>query len=156
MRADCEAEVRRLHRFLEDWMTGALANSAEVFDRDYARVFAPSLLVVDPGGVIYDRAAILDWTRAAHGMHSDTATAFEIWIERYRVRHLEGDLCLAMYEEWQRREGATSCRLVTALFARRGNTPHGVAWLHAHETWLAGEEGASMPDAQPPPPNPGR
>lgn len=151
MQADCEAEVKRLHRFLQDWLTGVLPNAAEVFDRDYARVLAPSVVLVDPGGVIYGRAGILDWTRAAHGMHADAAKAFEIWIDRCRVPRRDGDLCLVMYEEWQRLAGTTSCRLATALLSRNEDTPHGVAWLHAHETWLAGEDGASMPDVQPPP-----
>ncbi len=151
MHDGCDAEVRRLHRFLEGWLTGALPRSTEIFDRDYARVFAPSLVVVDPGGVIYRRAGILEWTRAAHGIHADPVKAFAIWIDDVRMHHHQGDLCLVMYEEWQPLEGARCCRLVTAPFTCSEDTPHGVAWLHAHETWLAGEQGASMPDTQPPP-----
>ncbi len=151
MQADCEAEVRRLHRFLEDWMTGALPNTAAVFDREYALVFAPSVVLVDPGGVIYERAGILEWTRAAYGMHADPEKAFTIWIDNVHTQHRHGDLCLAMYEEWQRLRGIRSCRLATALFSRGPGTPHGVAWLHAHETWLAGEAGVSMPGTRPSP-----
>ena len=85
------------------------------------------------------RDALIQEFEALHGELAADAGAFDIWIENFRCRWTAGDHAMVTYEEWHRRRGETSARLTTALFCREETAPSGVAWLHAHETWLPGQ-----------------
>jgi hypothetical protein len=64
-----------------------------------------------------------------------TAPGFVSRFARFATR-TEGALCLVTYEEWQHLSGTASGRISSAWFRARSDTPHGVEWLHVHETWL--------------------
>ena len=137
MKTRCEREVRGFHAFLREWLVGAVPRKAEVFAR-FSGVLDDGLEVIGPRGTTTGRAALVDEFEGLHGQLAAAADAFEIWIENYRCRWAAGDHALVTYEEWHRRQGATSARLSTALFRRDAAAPCGVAWLHVHETWLPG------------------
>ena len=122
---DCRNEIIDLHTFFERWLSG----ETEDLSRCEA-VLADEFTMIGPGGRLIDRATLLDNLREAHG-----ARAVGIRIENFTVREIDG-LCLATYEEWQDEEGEVRGRLSTALFHARDDAPHGVEWLHVHETWL--------------------
>ena len=133
----CKAEAIRLHDFLQDWLTGDLPRTPEAFAA-FADALGPGLIVVSPNGSVSERAAILAEFEAIHGAVAADRGAFRIWIENVRILRTEGDLALALYEEWHRRREETSARLSTVLFRARPGAPGGVEWLHVHETWLPG------------------
>ena len=148
MEAQCEQEVREFHAFLRDWLAGAAPRSSETFAR-FSGVMGEGLEVIGPRGTVTGREALVEEFEGLHGQLAADADAFEIWIENFRLRWAAGDHALVTYEEWHRRQGATSARLSTALFRRDEGAPSGVAWLHVHETWLPGlapEGGERFPE----------
>ena len=137
MEAQCEQEVRGFHAFLRDWLAGAVPRTPETFAR-FSGAMDAGVEVIGPRGTVTARDALVDEFEGLHGQLAADADAFEIWIENFRLRWQAGDHALVTYEEWHRRQGATSARLSSALFRRAPAAPSGVAWMHVHETWLPG------------------
>lgn len=133
-----EREAVRLHEFLQDWLTGALARTPEVYD-GFHRVFAPEFLVISPRGTVTERAALVDEFEGLHGQLADRREAFRIEVRNFRARHRFGEVLCATYEEWHELAGNASARLTTVLMRPRAETPLGVEWVHIHETWLPGK-----------------
>jgi hypothetical protein len=131
----CHTEIIELHDFFQQWLTGFLARDDDAFRR-VSRVLGEGFVLITPDGTREERAPLLDRLRAAH----DTRRDLRMWIEGFRVHHREGDLLIATYEEWQETGGATTARLSTAVFRAKEGVPHGVEWLHVHETWMAAQE----------------
>ena len=137
METQCEQEVRGFHAFLRDWLAGAEPRTAETFVR-FSGAMDHGVEVIGPRGTVTGRKALVDEFEGLHGQLAADADRFEIWIENFRCRWQGGDYALVTYEEWHRRQGATSARLSSALFRREAAAPGGVAWVHVHETWLPG------------------
>jgi len=137
MLAAAEAEVHDLHRFLEGWLTGTLAPDARTFAR-FADCLGVGFRIISPAGQVTDREALCRELHAAHGARAGADTDFRIWIEHFRDVQEWPDHCLIAYQEWQHFAGRTTARISTTLFGRRQDAADGVAWLHLHETWLAG------------------
>jgi hypothetical protein len=145
MEKACEAEVRELHEFLVEWMTGVLPRTPEAYER-FTQVMADGIVISNPGGELTERASLIGALESAHGIQAESPNQgrgnngepkdFRIWIENCQCRHQEGGLSLVTYEEWQQISGTVTGRLSTALFRRCNGTPNGVEWLHLHETWL--------------------
>ncbi len=130
-----ELEVERLHAFFTGWFRGELAARDEVF-AEFADVMAPEFEMVTPGGALRPRDALLAALRGAHGAWRDDAGA-TIEIRGQRATILPGtSYALARYEEWQRLAGAWRGRRSTALLREREGAPHGLEWVHVHETWM--------------------
>jgi hypothetical protein len=142
MQAQCQREVVELHGFLVDWMTGAVPRSAAAFAR-FADVLADGFALISPRGEVRERRQLLRELEAAHGMHAPHDPDFRIEVRDFRHRRTEGVLCLVTYEEWQQLTGAPTGRITSAWFRARTDTPHGVEWLHVHETWL--QDGRQIP-----------
>lgn len=133
----CEAEVLELHRFFEEWFGGELDDSPESFSR-LSDVLSERFLMISPSGERHDRRSVLSGVRERHGSHRAPGRSFRIRIENLEGRHRADGLYLVIYEEWQEIDGVTRGRASSALFHERDDTPHGVEWLHLHETWLSG------------------
>ena len=148
MEKSCEQEVRAFHAFLRDWLAGGVPRTRETFAR-FSEVMSDGLEVIGPRGTVTPRDALVHEFESLHGQLAADADAFDIWIENFRFRWGAGDHALVTYEEWHRRQGATSARLSTALFRRDAAAHCGVAWVHVHETWLPGhapEAGERFPE----------
>ncbi len=129
-------EVERLHAFFTGWFRGELAARDDVF-AGFADVMAPEFEIVSPGGASSLREALLAALRGAHGAWRDDADA-TIEIRAQRATALPGaPYVLARYEEWQRRAGAWRGRRSTALLREAEGAPHGLEWVHVHETWMS-------------------
>jgi hypothetical protein len=139
MQAQCQREVVELHGFLVDWMTGAVPRSAAAFAR-FADVLAEGFALISPRGEITERRPLLRELEAAHAVHRDADLDFRVEVRDFRHRRTEGALCLVTYQEWQHLSGTATGRLSSAWFRARSDTPHGVEWLHVHETWLPGSQ----------------
>ncbi len=133
MERDCTNEIIDLHRFLQDWLNGALPRTPEAYARLIA-VLGADFVIINPSGVVTDRAALVAELEAAHGGRA--GKGLRIWIENSQARQVLGDFCLVTYEEWHETAGERSARLSSALFRRRRRLPNRVEWLHLHETWL--------------------
>lgn len=138
------AEIDRLHVFLQGWIGGTLPRDAGLFDRDFAAVFDPDFWMLPPDGGAMDRDRVLAAIEGAHGANA----GLRIRIRNAALRGAGGDLVAAAYEEHQR--GASRAvapdhaRRSTVLFRRDPGAPHGLAWLHLHETWFTPEEIAAL------------
>ena len=102
----------------------------------FADVLADGFALINPRGAITERRPLLRELEAAYGVHGADDIQFRIEIKNFRHRHTQGVLCLVTYEEWQQLSGAATGRLSSAWFRARSDTPHGVEWLHVHESWL--------------------
>lgn len=134
---DCEAEIVALHRFFTDWFRGTLPDTDAAWSR-VEKVLSPQFTLISPEGRILGREALLAAVRAQHASRVPPEV-FEIRIRGFECRAVGAKIALATYEEWQRRAGETVGRRSTAVFERDAAAPHGLCWLHVHETWLATE-----------------
>jgi hypothetical protein len=129
----CEEEILGLHRFFERWFSGA----ADL--EDLARlsgVLSERFLMVTPEGETLDRRSLVAALHQRHGCYAQPRRAFRIAIRDIRERFRSGGHCLVTYEEWQEVDGHARGRVSSALFRERSDAPHGVEWIHLHETWL--------------------
>lgn len=137
MATQCRKETEELHAFLQDWLTGSLPRTEQVFDR-FRSVMSPGLLVISPLGTETPQADLLTEFESIHGVLSHRLNQFRITVENYRCLDLTGDKALVTYEEWHRDDDQVSARVSTVLYGAKPGTPQGVEWLHVHETWLPG------------------
>ncbi len=137
MEARCEQEIVGLHQFFQDWFGGELEETEHEFDR-FARVMAADFTMISPVGSLHHREGILQMVQQGYGNWS--AGNGRIWIENMTVRWQDAGLCLLTYEEWQALDEHVTARLSSVLFRDRFDTPHGVEWVHLHETWLPTSE----------------
>ena len=128
MEANCRREVEELHRFFEDWLTGACDENLDRCDKVLAKDFE----IVWPSGSRMKRHELLDALAERYGENAD----LQIRIDNFHARVVGEGLCLVTYEEHHRREEGDRGRLSTALFRGRDTAPHGVELVHVHETWL--------------------
>ena len=135
MQAQCQREVVELHGFLVDWMTGAAPRTALTFAR-FADVLADGFVLVSPHGAITERRPLLRELEARYAVQGSDDVGFRIEVRNFRHRRTEGAVCLVTYEEWQQLSGTATGRVSSAWFRARSDMPHGVEWLHVHETWL--------------------
>lgn len=139
---EVRTEIESLHEFFVAWFTGAVENTDEVFARGFVERFDPDFLLIPPAGKQFKLEQLADSIRTAHGSNPE----FGISIHHVALRHREGPLVLATYEEWQRNARASTPadngRVATALFRV---TDERLRWLHVHETWLPAEVMAAGP-----------
>ena len=127
--ANVEDEIRRLHDFFVSWFNGRVPKEDAVF-AEVRDALHPRFALISPRAVVDRRDVLLDSIWAAHGAHQD----FAIWIENATVRHVDGALAIATYEEWQQRGAAPPRgRLSTVVFVQVDSR---LQWLHVHETFL--------------------
>ena len=136
MQAQCQREVVELHGFLVHWMAGAVPRSAAAFAR-FSDVLADGFALISPRGEITERRPLLRELEAAHAVYRAEDPNFRVEVREFRHRRTEGPWCLVTYQEWQHLSGTAIGRLSSAWFRARSDTPHGVEWLHVHETWLS-------------------
>ena len=126
-----QEEIEDLHHFFEAWLGGSLPRTEETFSR-LPLILDPGFTLISPTGEVATRAELLETLWREHGVRGE----WRIWIERPQLRYEDEKVVLATYEEWQMVGGKTTARLSTALFSRTPTAPHGLNWLHVHETWL--------------------
>ena len=75
---------------------------------------------------------------AAHGSYAKNDPIFAIRIENIQTRRIWNDHALMSYEEWQDLPGGITARQSSVVLTQAPRTPHGLRWLHLHETWIEG------------------
>ena len=131
MKANCHDEVVQLHQFFEEWLGGKLAKTQTNYERLTA-VINPDFHIISPDGQVTIYEPLLAGLWQAHASRPN----FRLWVKEVTVRPLSSQLALTTYEEWQEIVGKVTARVSTAVFRQKANAPHGVEWLHVHETWL--------------------
>ncbi len=126
-----EAEIVQLHQFFQDWYNGALPESKETFQR-LKNALADGFRIITPDAKIIERETILNAIESAHNTRSD----MRIWIEDVRIQRWFEDQILASYQEWQKINEKTTCRLSSVIFGSNPENPNGLEWLYVHETWM--------------------
>ncbi len=124
-------EVRRLHVFIEQWLSGGPVEEDgwQRFEDSLADQFE----MVVPAGDIVSRAELLVEFSKAHGV----ASGVEIEIREAAILYSGGDLSVVRYEEWQLHESLSNQRVSTAVLGKDAAAPGGWSWLALHETSLA-------------------
>ncbi len=126
-----EREIDGLHRFFEEWFTGRLAQTWEVYAR-FADVTAPEFHLISPTAAMINRDQALTWVWNIHAERPES----RIWVENVQLTAVRGELYVATYEEWQEGPDGRTVRLSTALLEEDdAKRPNGLRWLHVHETW---------------------
>jgi len=131
----CAAEIKRLHDFFQAWFTGSVPDDPETF-RAFQSAVDEQFTIIGPDGRLRELPALNAGLRGAHGKQP----AIRIWTQNCRVLREFNGTILCTYEEWQAvttgDKPDTTARLSTVLFRQAAAAPHGLAWLHVHETWL--------------------
>lgn len=128
----CAAEIQRLHDFFQDWFTSVVPESDEEFHR-FAAAMDTNFAIIGPNGALTELPALTAGLRNAYGKQPK----IRIWTENHRRHHQWGNVALCTYEEWQAIGDKTTVRLSSVLLRKEVDTPHGLSWLHVHETWIA-------------------
>lgn len=124
-------EVRRLHRFIETWMSGREV-SGDGWS-DFASSLAPSFEMVIPDGTVRDRDQVLEGFSGARG--AVRGVKVEI---RGAVELLRSDgLAVVRYEEWQLHTTQANQRVATVVLGQHGEESARWWWLALHETSMA-------------------
>jgi len=124
--SDVAEEIERLHFFFEEWFSDGGDRRIEEFSDSLDDGFH----LVSPDGSNLDKTAIV-------GIVEDLGSSgrVEIRIKNVVVRHMdESGLCIATYEEHQKRRGNTRTLISTVGFHADPSTPGGYRWLFVHET----------------------
>lgn len=140
---DIRDEIEALHRFLENWFTGALERSDAMFDAGLADHLHADFEMVQPAGGVHGRAATLEMVRGGWGSNPD----FRIAIRDVRLvaDWPDAGLVLAGYVEVQagaRNSPADNARRSTVLFERGSGR---LLWRHLHETALPDHRPSTVP-----------
>ena len=124
----CAAEVVDLHAAFERWFSGDGVDAD--LDR-MAAVLAPGFRLIAPDGVVLDRDRILGDIAAGRA-----SSPVSIRAEDPQAMAVGDGIVVVVYEERQERSGEATVRVSTAVMRDApGTGPHGVEWLHVHETW---------------------
>jgi hypothetical protein len=131
LRDRCAAQIRDLHRVIEDWLTGHAPRTAEAFAA-FADAHSPEFTMVPPDGALLGRDELLPGFESAHG----TAPGLRIRISDVALVHADTGGILVTYEEWQDGPAGKSGRRSTVLLEPHAAAPHGLRSRHLHETWI--------------------
>ncbi|TQM35957.1 DUF4440 domain-containing protein [Pseudonocardia cypriaca] len=131
LRDRCAAQIRDLHRVIEDWLTGRAPRTAEAFAA-FADAHSPEFTMVPPDGALLGRDELLPGFESAHG----TAPGLRIRISDVALVHADTGGILVTYEEWQDGPAGKSGRRSTVLLEPHTSAPHGLRSRHLHETWI--------------------
>ncbi len=130
-------EVERLHRFLQDWISGAIAPDQSLLEAEFAGALAPKFYNVQPAGQVLQRADIIEQIQAMHGANPN----FAIHVEDVRASAVPAPgLLLGTYIEVQSgaRNSPADNRRLSSVLIDFSATP--ASWLFVHETWVDGDQ----------------
>ncbi len=131
---DCRTEIVELHRFFTEWFNGVLPDTDATWSA-LENGLSPDFTLITPHGSVLAREPLLASLRPLNGQH-DAEAGFKIGIENFTCRHIDNEIVVVTYEEWQDLHGERKGRYSTAIFERNPGMPNRVRWLHVHETWL--------------------
>jgi hypothetical protein len=123
------AAVQELHCFLQTWYRGEGSESASSALARLHAALHPSLQLVDPEGVTFDRGGMLALIVPYRGCYPDLRI-----IVRSCQTELQNGLVLATYVEEQYEGGTRDKRRCTAVLKPDSEAPDGCMWLRIHET----------------------
>ncbi|PSK99000.1 hypothetical protein CLV63_104224 [Murinocardiopsis flavida] len=127
--AAAHAEIRRQHRFLQDWFAGTLPRTAEAF-APFAASTPPDFTFIDTSAARTSRPELLRQVESAHG----AVPGLVIEVSEVSLIAAAGPLVIAGFTEVHVTADARTTRLVTAVLRHDPAAPGGLAWLHLHET----------------------
>ncbi|WP_431932882.1 DUF4440 domain-containing protein [Nonomuraea jabiensis] len=129
--AACQAEVVRLHEFLQRWLSGDVPRTREEFSA-FADSMEPGFSYCDPAASMLAGKQALTAVEAAFGI----APGIEIQIRNLELVAATDSLLVATYQEWQYGIGASGPRRSTVVFSRDPAAPQRLRWRHLQETWI--------------------
>jgi hypothetical protein len=131
LRDRCAAQIRDLHRVIEDWLGGRVPRTHSAFAA-FADAHAPGFTMVTPDGALLGRDQLLPGFEGAYA----TAPGLRISISGVALVHAAGGAAVVTYEEWQDGPAGRTGRRSTVLLEGHAGAPHGLRSRHLHETWI--------------------
>lgn len=131
LRDRCAAQIRDLHREIEDWLGGRVPRTPAAFAA-FADVHSPDFTMVTPDGALLGRDELLPGFEDAYG----TAPGLRISISEVALVHADAGGVVVTYEEWQDGPAGRSGRRSTVLLEPHAGVPYGLRSRHLHETWI--------------------
>jgi len=124
-------EVRRLHVFIETWLSGGDADDEGW--HDFEAALGEGFTIVSPAGEAVGRSELLAGFRAARGAMPGVTIEIR---NAFILREADG-LAVVRYEEWQLHPTMNNQRKSTATFVAAAEAPLGWSWFTLHETAFA-------------------
>ena len=129
-----EKEIRRLHVFLEAWLSGQMPADEGRYQAEFADCLSEEFTMIQPGGSRSDKAATVAAIRNGYGKSPD----FRITVHRVQEITPAGqpEVLAACYEEHQTgalNSSRENIRLSTVLFEE--GEGGALRWRHLQETW---------------------
>jgi len=124
---DWKREIVELHDFFQAYFLAETDSTGR-----FEAVLEADFTMIGPDGGVSDRGQVIDAVRAGHGHTASLA----IVTSDHRLLAERPGLIVARYIETHHLSSRSNHRITTVVFTARPELPNGVAWLHAHETWL--------------------
>jgi hypothetical protein len=131
LRDRCAAQIRDLHRVIEDWLGGRVPRTPAAFAA-FADAHARDFTMVAPDGALLHRDELLPGFEGAYG----TAPGLRISISEVALVHADAGGVVVTYEEWQDGPAGRTGRRSTVLLEPDDGAPYGLRSRHLHETWI--------------------
>lgn len=133
-----ESTIHDIHDFFTDWVGGRCPGDDDTFQKNALDRISDDLVVIMPSGRSFGKGDFAGYMKSIYGSNP----AFRIKIRDIRVSHLNADLAVVNYQEWQRdardSDEPNNGRLTTMVLRDRGEDK-GPEILQVHETWLPGD-----------------
>ncbi|KIH99058.1 hypothetical protein LP52_09320 [Streptomonospora alba] len=123
------AEVERLHRVLQGWLSGTVPHSAEEFAA-FSDSHSPEFTLITGDGAELTRDRVMGAVRSSHG----SAARLRIRTHGTRLVAADARLLVAAFSEQHSGTPDACSRRCTAVLERDPSAPHGPRWRHLQET----------------------
>eukprot|EP00898_Chlorokybus_atmophyticus_P003795 jgi/Chlat1/4416/Chrsp29S04544 len=124
-------------RWLTQWYRGESENTDDEWQR-LAKIFAAEFSIVVPSGQVLSREQMLRQLRGQHGRESSHGNHFYAWVDRVHPVVSGANLRVATFTELHEAHGSGKrvAKQNTLVFREKEGSPHGLEWVHLHETRL--------------------
>jgi hypothetical protein len=135
--AQIETAIHDIHDFFTDWVGGRCPGDAETFQRNALDRISDDLVAIFPAGRRFGKEDFKGYMSSIYGSNPD----FRIKIRDIRVNHVDGNMAVVNYQEWQKAakdsDRPNNGRITTMVLGEKPTG--GVEILQVHETWLPDE-----------------
>lgn len=142
----CRDAVLDLHVFFEEWFNATIPDSGESLAR-FRDVLADDFEYIGSAGFKLPKKGLFrNDTWPGHGYWLEEGRrGGKTRVEKLAFRRISETTAILTWEYWQDTTGKdgeqkSRGRQDTGVFRLDDSKPHGVAWLHVHETLLPGME----------------
>ncbi|KAL4576841.1 hypothetical protein LXL04_012941 [Taraxacum kok-saghyz] len=131
-------EVVKFYLFLERWQRAEVENSEQYLEYLKA-VFSSCGVYLNPYGVEQSLDDVIKKMEESCG--GKKGKQYRIWVDQVFSSQLDSNTWLVKFKKWEQTGEEQKCCFTTAILSTKDvKGPHGVSWVHVHQTWVDGSK----------------